>query len=393
MSWVRAHPVVTDWLIIVVITLLSAPLGVVGPGPRWLDVVLSLVLIAPLVARRRHPLLATWISLATLAAQIVFALPRSGLIPGNLALMALIYAIVVYGNRRGLWPVVVAAEVLAVAWSIRVGGLHEGTLFLIALLSAVLVATLAIADGVSVRLQQLAEARDHAREAQERRDALARAAVAEERARIAREMHDVVAHAVSTMVMQSEGARLIGRQDPDAVDGALKTISGTGREAIGELRRILGLLRESEASTAPQPDTGALSGLVDSARAAGAAVRLVVLGEAAEVPPGAAMTAHRIIQEALTNVLKHAPLGAHCTVTVDYGTPEDVSRELAVEVLNDAGYGTDRPEPVPPGAGYGVLGMRERAMMFGGSLTAEPRPEGGFRVAARLPLSTVSEAT
>ena len=386
LSWVRAHPVVTDWLIIGLLVLVSLPAVVLSPYAGWPVRVLSALFVLPVPFRRTHPVPATAFGLAVFAAQIAFTGSRDALLPANLALVALVYALAVYGPRRALWPLAGVAVVLSALWSLKLGGLSTGTPVLFGVLLVCLIATLAVADGVSVRTQQVAEARDRAREAQEKRDALARAAVAEERARIAREMHDVVAHAVSTMVMQSEGARLLGRQDPDAVDEALKAISGTGREAIGELRRVLGVLRENEtgASTEPQPDAGALAGLAEQTRTAGVATSLDVFGSADGVPPGAAMTVHRVVQEALTNVLRYAPSGARCAVTVDFGKPGE-GREIRVSVANDGGYGVTRAHPVG-GGGYGVLGMRERVAMFGGELTAEPAGDGGFLVTARLPL-------
>ncbi|QFU90820.1 sensor histidine kinase [Amycolatopsis sp. YIM 10] len=386
LSWVRARPVVTDWFIIGLLVLFSLPAVVLSPYADWAVRLFSVLLILPVPFRRTHPVPATAFGLAVFAAQIAFSDLRDALLPANVALLALVYALAVYGPRRALWPLVGVTVVLSALWSLRLAGLTKGMPILLGVLLVCLIATLAVADGVSVRLQQLGEARDRAREAQEKRDALARAAVAEERARIAREMHDVVAHAVSTMVMQSEGARLLGRQDPDAVDEALRAISGTGREAIGELRRVLGVLRENEAeaSTEPQPGPGALAGLAEQTTAAGVATRLDVLGSADGVPPGAAMTVHRVVQEALTNVLRYAPSGARCAVTVDFGEPGE-AREIRVSVVNDNGYGVAREQPVG-GGGYGVLGMRERVAMFGGELTAEPATGGGFRVTARLPL-------
>ncbi|MDI5977072.1 sensor histidine kinase [Amycolatopsis magusensis] len=385
LSWVRARPVVTDWSLTGLLVLLSLPAVLLSPYADWPIRLLSGLLILPVPFRRTRPVAAIAFALTVFAAQIAFTDTRDALLPANLSLVFLIYALVVYGPRRAFWPAVGATVVLSALWSVKLGGLTQATPVLLAVLTVFLIATLAVADGVSVRLQQLGEARERAREAQEKRDALARAAVAEERARIAREMHDVVAHAVSTMVMQSEGARLLGRQDPDAVDEALKAISGTGREAIVELRRVLGVLRETGTGTEPQPGPDALAGLAEQTRIAGVATRLDVLGSTDGVSPGAAMTVHRIVQEALTNVLRYAPSGARCAVTVDFGRPEEDAREIEVSVVNDGGYGIQRARAVD-GSGYGVLGMRERVAMFGGELTAEPAGDGGFRVTARLPL-------
>ena len=206
------------------------------------------------------------------------------------------------------------------------------------------------------------------------RDEGARAAVAEERVRIARELHDVVAHAISVIVLQARGARHAEQAERDQ---ALEAIESTGAEALTEMRRLLHMLRadDEELALAPQPSLDSLEQLVAQVRDAGLPVDLHVEGERRELPPGVDVSAYRIVQEALTNALKHAG-PARAAVRIRY-EPNGLELEVA-----DTGAGT-----VKDGAGgHGLVGMRERVALFGGELDSGPRREGGFAVRARLPL-------
>ena len=216
--------------------------------------------------------------------------------------------------------------------------------------------------------------------AERERDLAAREAVVAERARIARELHDVVAHSVSVMVVQAQaGPRLLA--EPERVRESFRSIETTGREALVELRRLLGVLRggEEHAATAPQPGLASLEALVEQVRAAGLRVDLRVEGEPAALPPGIDLSAYRIVQEALTNSLKHAGR-AEAEVIVRY---ERAAVEL--EIL-DNGVG---PHTRVNGSGHGLVGMRERVALYGGLLEAGSRNGHGFAVRARLPLTTV----
>lgn len=212
--------------------------------------------------------------------------------------------------------------------------------------------------------------------AERERDLAAREAVVVERARIARELHDVVAHSVSVMVVQAQaGPRLAG--EPEEVSRAFRSIESSGREALVELRRLLGVLRsDDQASTAPQPGLGALEALVHQVRAAGLHVDVRVEGEPRTLPPGVDLTAYRILQEALTNTLRHAG-GAEAEVVLSYHA--DI---LQLEVL-DNGVG---PRARVEGAGQGLVGMRERVGIYGGTLQTGHRNGHGFAVRAQLPI-------
>jgi signal transduction histidine kinase len=215
--------------------------------------------------------------------------------------------------------------------------------------------------------------------AERERDLAAREAVVAERARIARELHDVVAHSVSVMVVQAQaGPRL---PDEERVRDAFGSIETTGREALVELRRLLGVLRggEEHAATAPQPGLASIEALVEQVREAGLRVDLRVEGEPAALPPGIDLSAYRIVQEALTNTLKHAGR-AEAEVIVRYETAA-----VELEIL-DNGVG---PHTRANGSGHGLVGMRERVALYGGLLETGSRNGHGFAVRARLPLTTL----
>ncbi|MEW2283692.1 sensor histidine kinase [Streptomyces sp. NPDC047841] len=210
----------------------------------------------------------------------------------------------------------------------------------------------------------------------------ARRAVAEERGRIARELHDVVAHHMSVISVQAGLARFVFDTDPAKARGALGTIADTSREALDELRRMLQVLREEDPEApqrAPMPTLARLGELVDRVRTGGLPVDLRVEGTARPLPPGVELCAYRVVQEALTNALKHAG-PAHARVELRYG-----AHELTVRVTDD-GEGAD-PDRMPTGGGHGLIGMRERATLYGGTISVGPRTEGGYEVRLTLPTS------
>ncbi len=231
---------------------------------------------------------------------------------------------------------------------------------------------------VRSRTRLTAELHEAAVRAAEAREAEAERAVADERRRIAREMHDVVAHSVSMMVVQAGGARRILERDPARAVAAAELIERTGREALAEMRALLGVLHADEHSEyAPQPTLRELEALVERARSAGVPVTLELSGERRELPAGLDLAAYRVVQEALTNVVKHSS-GAPTTVSVHY-------RADAVEVwIGDRGSG--RPDARLGSGGHGLVGMRERVRMYGGELHAGRRRGGGFEVRVVFPL-------
>jgi signal transduction histidine kinase len=227
------------------------------------------------------------------------------------------------------------------------------------------------------------------RQVERERELASRVAVADERARIARELHDVIAHSVSVMVVQAGAARRLldrpGTQAPQGLVGAgrageaMREVEGSGRDALTELRRLLGVLAErpDELVLAPQPGLGQLEALVGRIDAAGVPVEVRIVGTPRPLPPGLDLTAYRVVQEALTNVIKHAA-GARTEVLVEYG-----DRDLRLAVVD--GGGSAGPAGAT-GARRGLLGMQERVAAYGGDVEAGALPEGGFAVRARLPL-------
>jgi signal transduction histidine kinase len=349
-------------------------LSTVIDGPVIVLVALVLSLTVPLVWRRRRPVgvLVATLAVAVLASQThdmidqaAFALP---------VFMLTAYSAALYGERR---QAQIAAAVLA-AFTVTTVVLEQSgfdDLFFIAILfSAPFIA------GRVVRSRQQLAAALAARtvELEHEREEKARMAVAEERARIARELHDVVAHNLSVMIVQAGAERrVVARERPETA-AVLETIESTGRSAMAEMRRLLGMLRRSDddLALAPQPSIDHLDLLVSQIRAAGMPVELRFEGEPYALPPGVDLSAYRIVQEALTNALKHAG-PARARVTVRYGRDE-----LDIEVADD-GSGTQNGD----GGGHGLVGMRERVALFGGDLAAGRRTGGGFEIRARLPLA------
>ncbi len=248
----------------------------------------------------------------------------------------------------------------------------------------VVMAAIAGGAGLAVRhYRQFAVAADERSELlAARSELLAREAVAEERTRLARELHDIVAHSVSVMVMQAGGVRLMLRPDQVTERQTLAVIEETGRGAVEELRRMLGLLRGPEADgLTPQPGLARLDDLVEQVRGAGLTVKVDVEGDPAPLPAGLDLSAYRIIQEALTNPLKHAG-STDATVKIAY-RPTELRLTIVDDGPRDAG-----PLGLPaPSGGHGLIGMRERAALFKGTLTTGPLPGGGYAVQAALPLT------
>jgi signal transduction histidine kinase len=331
---------------------------------------LAALMILPVVVRRRWPLAGWWASVAGWALTGLLA-NRFGLSFGSAA------ALLVLAYSAGAYSALRKTSVLAaLAGSLlAVGGLglsaHRDSLGSIVnqYSPAVIPITLWLV-GNSVRAGRL--------RAQRERESSLRATVAEERGRIARELHDVVGHAVTVMIVQAEAARRLLASKPDRAAEALLAISATGNEALAELRHLLAVLADGDGREEVEPEAGLawLESLLERMRALGMAVELHRRGEPWPLQRGLDVTAYRIIQEALTNVLKHAG-HTKADVRLDYAPDH-----LAIEVA-DRGPATYLPDE---NAGRGLMGMRERVAAYGGELDAGPRPGGGFRVRALLPL-------
>src|SRR6266487_84069 len=341
-------------------------------GSNWVYVPVALLMTVPLAWRRRAPFVVVVLVMGSFAAQSAIldptATPDVELIPALVA----VYSVAAHGQR---WIAYAGGAVALVGGLIWLGVDDF-------LLPVVIFGGAWFAGRLVQKRQLFAQAfAEKARVLERERDANARVAAAEERVRIAREMHDAVGHSVSVMVVQAGAERLALGEERPATREALLAIERTGREALAEMSRLLGILRrEGESlSLAPRPSLAQVDVLVQTVRDAGLPVELRVEGEQTDLPPGVDLSAYRIVQEALTNVVKHAG-PARASVVVRYGR-----RTVEVEVTDDG-----RRSVNGNAAGYGLAGMRERVELHGGTLEAGSRSEGGFAVKARLPLGTVT---
>lgn len=336
---------------------------------------------APLAWRRRAPVAA----FGAVAAVALVQWAADVRMPADLALLVALYTVAAHRDRRRTLAAFAVLEggvlLAALRWSPP-----DRDMGTFVSLSAMAVAAAVLGTNMKARREQLAFLRERAVRLERERDQQAQLAVAGERARIAREMHDIVTHNLSVMVALADGAVFAQDRAPERAATAMRQVSATGRQAITDMRRFLGVLRadEPDALRHPMPGIAQLPALTEQVRAAGLPVRLTVSGEPAQVPAAAQLTVYRLVQEALTNTLKHAPAGARAEVRV--GCAADA---VGVTVADDgAGTGTPAPAgPVDAAAGHGLAGMRERAAAYGGTLSAGPLPGGGWRVSARLALA------
>lgn len=341
------------------------------PAPAWQYAVV-VAMTVPLAWRRRVPITALVAVLAGLLVQ-----QAAGVDPDSLHAPLVLYpAFYAVGAHRPLRPAVagLAVGLLLLAVGALLEDVPIGDYVFIGALG---VALWGAGAGIRARIGVAVEAQTRARMAEEQQQRTAAAAVAEERGRIARELHDVVAHSVSVMVMQAGALRRMLPADQEKALGVAGTVERTGREALVELRRMLGLLRADTDGVplAPQPGLARIPDLVESTEAAGVPVELVMDEPPAALSPGVDLCAFRIVQESLTNVIKHAgPASVRIAVRFPPGS-------VAVEVVDDGRGGTQRSD-----GGHGLLGMQERVAVFGGRLAVGPEPAGGFAVRATLPL-------
>ena len=336
----------------------------------------------PLAARRRFPGAVLALSVASGLAFAVVSLPPFFLGP---AILVAVYSVAAYGSRWVALAGLAVAELGLAAVQLTQGRFEEPLAWLVWVQFAWIFGA-AWLLGLFAHNYRAYAARLEQRtaELEQAREALARQAVAEERLRLARELHDVVAHAVSVIAVQSGVGAHVADSRPGEVGKALAAIEATSRAALTELRRLLGVLRqdgEPQASLTPAPGLANLEGLLAEVAEAGLAVRLRVEGAPSPLPAGVDLSAYRIVQEALTNVVKHAG-PAHAQVTIRYR-----DHEVAVEVIDDGPGVAAVAADGRRGTGHGLIGMAERVAAFGGDLEVGPRPGGGFRVAARLPLA------
>ena len=341
----------------------------------WIGVPLVVVMIAPLLWWRRFPFGAP-------AAVFVIGAVES-FVDGRLVVftvatfLAVLSAVFLFGiledRRQAVIGLVIglgAAGVVTLNTPDQTWSDYGGVVLLFSI-------SWLAGQAIGRKLEQASSAQARAERLEREREAEARAAVAEERARIARELHDVVGHSVSVMTVQASAVRRRLNPEQEQEREALEIVEQTGREALAEMRRLVGVLRRPEEgpALAPQPSLDHLDRLVAQARESGLPVDVQIEGQPTQLPPGVDLTAYRLVQEGLTNAIKHAR-ASRADVVVRYG-------DGAVEIsVTDDGSG----DGDGGGGGHGLVGMRERVSVYGGELDAGPRPEGGYSLKARLPV-------
>ena len=355
--------------------------GPVGSGlPRGTLVLgygLALLHTLPLAARRRFP--GTVLAICVASGLAVAALDLPPVVLG-VAILVAVYTAAAYGDRWVSLAGLAAAAVGLAAVQLTPGRVQAPTVVSNGLAIA---AAWLLGHFVGVRRDHIARL-ERTAELERARAELARRAVIEERLRLARELHDVVAHAISVIAVQSGVGAHVANTQPEEAAKALAAIEATSRAALTELRRLLGVLRqegEPHGSLAPVPGLADLDALLAEVAKAGLGVRVRVEGTPSPLPAGVDLSVYRIVQEALTNVVKHAG-PARAQITIGYR-----DQEVTVEVSDDGRGITAPTDDGQARIGHGLIGMRERVQAFGGDLEVGPRPGGGFRVAARLPLA------
>ena len=377
-AWLSRHPKLVDG----VPAFFFLVLGLASAKPAAFLWLLPLVaaMSVPVMFRRRYPVQAFAVAVAAGAVQVLT--DTRPLLGCDLAIPVLLYTLAAYRPRRQSVPGLVVCLIGSVAavtvWVPNaLGAVQQIGLALVIFGGTALLAWV-LGDSMAYRRAYLTSLEDRAARLEREQQANAQIAAAAERARIARELHDVIAHNVSVMVVQADGASYALRSDPERAAAALAAISRTGRQALGEMRRLLGVLRSGDerVDLAPVPGLAQLRELLGQARDAGMAVSLTIDGEPRDVSEGAGLAAYRVVQESLTNTRKHGGPGAAAAVRMTYRPGG-----LVLQVTDD-GLGA---LAASDGTGHGLTGMRERIEMYGGTVQAGPLPGGGYQVTALLP--------
>ncbi|MFZ0160838.1 MAG: sensor histidine kinase [Kineosporiaceae bacterium] len=383
-SWLGRHTALVDSSVAVTAALMCV--WIEGGGRGGL---VSVALTLPLALRRTKPVLSS--ALVFNVAFLQWLLTGDSLGPrlADFAVPAAVYSVTAFGPRWAGRLALAAGLLGTVLMSVTAydpsAGLVEASEQSLILAAAVL-APWAFGALRGVRRERLEDLAERARLLEVEQDQQSRLAVSAERARIAREMHDVVAHSLTVVIAQADGGRYAGASSPAAAQTALETIGETGRQALAEMRLLLGVLRHDTTGDAPeshgesllpQPSIEQLPELVERVRSGGLDVRLNLQPPVGPVEPGLGLIVYRIVQEGLTNVIKHAGPEASADVAVRWGP-----RELEIDVLDDGRGCSTAPAP----DGHGVIGMRERVVAYGGTLTVGPRNGGGHALHARIPV-------
>ena len=378
--WLQKHPTLVDGVMAAVLVFF----GVISVFERnpFLPALAGVFIGAPLLFRRRFPTASFWAVYVFGAIEALWGYRPT---VSALAVPMAMYAFAAYRPRRlslvGLGVGMIGVGVALDQWITAPARQHTSNfdwIFVYCVFASPLIIAWVLGDSMRYRRAYYLDLEDKARRLERERDQQAQIGAAAERARIARELHDVVAHHVSVMVVQAEGASYALDTSPETTRRALGTIAETGRSALAEMRRLIGVLRSegNAADRAPQPGVDQLEDLLEQVRATGIAVDFKVEGVPVPLPQGMALAAYRIVQESLTNTRKHGGPRVSAQVSLHYG--EDELRMM----VRDDGRGASA---LTDGKGNGLTGMRERVAMYGGALQAGPRLEGGYQVEAVLP--------
>jgi signal transduction histidine kinase len=352
-----------------------AELWIVGVNLKPIAAPATVVAALALAWRRRAPLLTVAVTFGAIVAESWLGVSLQKPDAPMLIALVAVYTVGAYlPLRESAFGIAFSLACIWLAISGQTTNGHSDYAFMTVMLSGAWL----VGRGMHGRVSQASELAERTRRLETEADAERRAAVAEERRRIARDLHDVIAHSVSVMVVQAGAAEDIAERNQSGVLEPIRAVQETGRAALVEISRLLGLLREdgAELGLTPQPRSDDIPELAAQARAAGLPVELRVEGRPRTLPLGVDLSLYRIAQEALTNARKHS--GAAAEIVLRYQ-----EREVELEIDNEPGPATNGHS-----GGHGLIGMRERVAVFGGSLEAGPQPDGSFRVRARLPLET-----
>jgi signal transduction histidine kinase len=375
-SWWSDRPWLGDAIVLLIFEIALFANVFVGEEPRW-TILAHQTIILPLLARRRYPF---QVLAVICVLGVIFAI-FGGRVDALLSVMVAVYSVAVSRDRNGAMLAFAAAEVFVVASSLTDNSIGEiiASLFF---QTGLVLAALFLGTTLQARRLYLQSLEERAIRLEQERDQQAELAASRERTRIAREMHDIVAHSLSVMITMADGAVATVQRDPEVAGAAMEQVASTGRQALGEMRNLLGVLRSDEAaSLAPQPGLTRLETLFDEVRTAGLPVSVTIAGEPRAMSSTQETTVYRFVQEGLTNVLKHARYPSRAWVTLEWD-----AGALRLEVRDDGIVPTDPSNR----DGLGLRGMQERLSIFGGEMSAGPVQPRGWVTRGVLPLEPES---
>jgi signal transduction histidine kinase len=365
------HPVAADATLALAVAVLSVNmLRGGGSGSTAVLAAFAAALALPVVWRRRYPVCVFAAICAVALAQWFYAQR----VLSSFAILVVLYSVARHAPRR----VALAAAVTAEALGVLAGATNGQNWFqFIAVFTAMIAAPYFLGSYLRTRQAYLSALEERARRLEHERDQQAQIAAAAERASIAREMHDIVAHSLAVIITMAEAAAAKRRSDPERAAAAMEQVAETGREALDQTRRVLGVLRPPAlAAPSPPPGLDQFDTLLGQVRATGLTAELAVTGHRFPVPADAQLAVYRIVQEALTNTIRHSRGATRIQVRLEYADPL-----IEIDITDDGQPGTVGNHYL---AGHGLAGMRERAALYGGALVAGPRPGGGWRVSVGL---------